>query len=151
LVCHLLGVPPGQGEKPMAALQRVDATRLQSQAKHKQASHMLEAVCLGCPPPLYEPLASALVPALPSLAVNPIANFAVQALVAAAPAARHVGDAFAALRPTLPDLLFRGRSGVAATLAAACAAWRVQCDACCAAVRACFSDSVRPHSCPRSP
>lgn len=104
---------------------------------------MVEAIFLSCPPRLYDPLYKAVAPALPALAVNPIANFAVQSLIASAPAARNVAYAFDALKGLLGSLLFRGRSGVVATLVAACAAWTVQCQECCSAVQANFPDGVR--------
>lgn len=143
LICHMLGVPPEPSEQPPTALTRLDPASLVSQMKHKTASHMVETIFLCCPVRLYDPLFKTISNMLPGLSVNPVANFAVQSLIAAAPAARNVGDIFHTLKGSLADCLLRGRSGVACVIVASCAAWRTECEDCCAAVQAAFHDGVR--------
>jgi hypothetical protein len=143
LICNLLGVQQQQNEQPAAALSRLDPPRLISQMKHKTASHMIEAVFLSCPPRLFDSVFKCLATSFQSLCVNPIANYAAQSLIAAAPAARNVGDIFQTLKGSLEDCMLRGRSGVACLLVAACAAWRTDCEECCKAVQEAFPDGVR--------
>lgn len=143
LICHMLGASPEDSEAHTAALSRLDPAPLIAQMKHKTASHMVEAIFLSCPHKLYDAIFKAISNTFPALCVNPVANYAAQSLIAAAPAARNVGDIFHSLKGSLEDCLLRGRSGVACLLVAACSAWRIECEDCCKAVQDVFPDGVR--------
>lgn len=140
---QMLGVAPAAGEGLPTALGRLEAASIISQMKHKTASHTVEAVFMNCPPSIYTALWSCLKSKFESLCLNPISNFAAQSLIAAAPAAWCVGDIFQQVKDKFADLITRGRSGVACVLVAACAAWNVECEMCCTAVEAVFSEGVR--------
>lgn len=141
-MCQMLGIASAPGESLQSSLSRLDASSVISQMKHKTASHTIEAVFMNCPPSMYSALWDCLQPRFGSLCLNPISNFAAQSLIIAAPSARFIGDIFHLVNASFADLITKGRSGVACVLTAACAAWNVECEACCTAVEAVFPDGV---------
>lgn len=139
----MLGILPLDGESLQSSLSKLSADALVSQMKHRTASHTIEAAFLHCPATLYSAVWGCLQPKFASLCLNPISNFAAQSLIAAAPAARYIGDIFHQVNDSLTDIVIRGRSGVACVLIAACASWSVECEACCRAMEAIFPEGVR--------
>eukprot|EP00892_Ulva_mutabilis_P004889 jgi/Ulvmu1/2772/UM014_0230.1 len=144
MLCQMLGIMPGEKENLQSALNRLNATTIMSQMKHKTASHTIEAAFLNCPSSMYSAVWSCLKPKFASLCLNPISNFAAQALISAAPAACYIGCIFQEVRSSLTDVITRGRSGVACVLTSACAAWGVECEACCRAIEETFAERVIP-------
>lgn len=142
LVCQMLGIAAEDKESLQSALRHLSASAIVSQMKHKTASHTIEATFLNCPSSMFSAVWRCLEPTFASLCLNPISNFAAQSIIAAAPAASHINEIFRQVRGSLTDIITRGRSGVACVLTAACAAWGVECEACCEAIEAAFPEGV---------
>jgi hypothetical protein len=140
---RMLGVPIHNSTAPEATFKHLDVRKLISQTKNKAASRLMEALLLRTPPHFFAPLWTAIKPSFASLCLNPVANFAAQALVAAAPASRFVADMVALLAPNMDDLLLQGRSGVACVLATAAACWQEGRSTVCEAIQCTFEKGVR--------
>ena len=139
---RMLGAPVKAGEGSAAALRRLKASKVIAQMKNKAASHLVERLLLHAPPSLYDTLWGTLKPQFASLCLNPVANFAMQSLIAAAPAARFVADMVPEVADSFADIVLNRRSGVACVLLVAAACWRTGCEQLCALVRAALPDGV---------
>lgn len=141
---RMLGVPVKEGEGAAAALKRLQASKVIAQMKNKAASHLVERLLLHAPASLYDALWVALKPHFAALCLNPVANFAMQSLIAAAPAARFVADMVPEVSEAFADVVLNHRSGVACVLLVAAACWRTGCEQLCTLVRKALPDGVRP-------
>jgi hypothetical protein len=138
----MLCIASPDGTAPQTALKHLDAKKLIAQMKNKAACHLMEALLLRTPPSFFDPLWTAIKPSFSSLCLNPVANFAAQSLIAAAPSGRYVADIMAELTPSLKDLIMHHRSGVVCVLATAAACWRVGCSEVCLAIEGAFEGGV---------
>jgi hypothetical protein len=140
---RMLGSDSSPTEAPSVALKRIDTAKLIAQMKNRASSHLIEALLLRTPAAAYDAIWTAIKPHFTSLCLNPVANFAIQSLIAAAPAPRFIADMVPLLRNSLADTVRNRRTGVACVLLLAAACWRTSCEEICALITSAFPDGVR--------
>ena len=135
---HMLGLMGTSSDAADASLadklKSVNDEKVLAQLKHQAASHVFELLLLHTPAEAYAAVWGLVEAELMELCMHQTANFAVQALIAAAPAADHVASICRALLPRAADLIAARRPGILCVLAASSACWQTCCAEVCTAV-----------------
>lgn len=141
---HMLGIFRAKEPDEVAdKLAAVNADKLVAQLQHQAASHLFELLLLRTPAALYAAVWGLLEPRLYELCSHKASNFAVQSLIAAAPARPHVDAACKVLLPKAAELIEAQRPGILCVLAAACACWQTSCEAVCSVMAEAAGEQVR--------